>query len=179
MVNLISDSDFQEHNERHHCRNMEDLNNGGFGVHVIIDVSNITDRVSRALLVDSGAVESLFTAIVNDAGMVAVGRMQVFHFPPRLSSAVSESICFEEVDGGLTAFQVLAESHLSIHTFPAIGSFSLDLFSCRPFDADKITTRVQSMIGRGSIMKSVVLQRRFSRPVSISGGGVFVSEGGD
>jgi S-adenosylmethionine decarboxylase len=34
--------------------------------------------------------------------------------------------------GGITGFQMLAESHLACHTFPEHGSLCLNLFCCRP-----------------------------------------------
>ena len=34
--------------------------------------------------------------------------------------------------GGITAMQMLAESHLTCHTFPEYGSLCLNVFCCRP-----------------------------------------------
>jgi S-adenosylmethionine decarboxylase len=39
-------------------------------------------------------------------------------------------------DKGITGFVVIAESHLSIHTFVEKGYAFVDLFSCKPFDTD-------------------------------------------
>lgn len=39
-----------------------------------------------------------------------------------------------DADPGVTGFVVIAESHISIHTFPQQGCLLLDVFSCRPFD---------------------------------------------
>lgn len=38
--------------------------------------------------------------------------------------------------GGVTGFVLIAESHISIHTFPKRGFFTLDLYSCNNFDKD-------------------------------------------
>lgn len=40
--------------------------------------------------------------------------------------------------GGVTGFVLIAESHISIHTFPHNGFFSADVYSCKPFDAEKV-----------------------------------------
>lgn len=40
--------------------------------------------------------------------------------------------------GGISAFVLIAESHISIHTFIGYGFASIDIFSCKPFDKDKI-----------------------------------------
>ncbi|MFC1483662.1 adenosylmethionine decarboxylase [Candidatus Neomarinimicrobiota bacterium] len=38
---------------------------------------------------------------------------------------------------GITGFLVLAESHISIHTFSNVGYVYLDIFSCKQFDVEK------------------------------------------
>jgi S-adenosylmethionine decarboxylase len=38
--------------------------------------------------------------------------------------------------GGVTGFVVIAESHISIHTFAHDGFFSADVYSCKPFDVE-------------------------------------------
>jgi S-adenosylmethionine decarboxylase len=40
-------------------------------------------------------------------------------------------------DWGLSGFVIIAESHISIHTFPDRGYLSLDIFSCKEFDHDQ------------------------------------------
>lgn len=37
--------------------------------------------------------------------------------------------------GGITGFMLIAESHISIHTFPHDGFYTADVYSCKPFDA--------------------------------------------
>ncbi|MDJ0624774.1 MAG: adenosylmethionine decarboxylase [Candidatus Caenarcaniphilales bacterium] len=39
-------------------------------------------------------------------------------------------------DSGTSGFVIIAESHIAIHTFPEKGFFTLDIFSCKPFDID-------------------------------------------
>ena len=41
-------------------------------------------------------------------------------------------------DWGVTGFVVLAESHISVHTFPARQFVWIDVFSCNDFDADAV-----------------------------------------
>jgi S-adenosylmethionine decarboxylase len=40
--------------------------------------------------------------------------------------------------GGISAFVLIAESHISIHTFIGYGFASIDVFSCKPFDEKEI-----------------------------------------
>jgi len=37
-------------------------------------------------------------------------------------------------DWGISGFVMIAESHISVHTFPERGEVSIDLFSCKEFD---------------------------------------------
>ena len=39
-------------------------------------------------------------------------------------------------DWGVSGFVIIAESHISIHTFPDRGYVNIDIFSCKEFDAD-------------------------------------------
>jgi len=40
-------------------------------------------------------------------------------------------------DWGVSGFVIIAESHISVHTFPEKQYFSIDIFSCKEFDQDK------------------------------------------
>lgn len=39
-------------------------------------------------------------------------------------------------DRGVTGFVIIAESHISIHTYPHDGAFFFDAFSCKAFDLE-------------------------------------------
>ncbi len=41
-----------------------------------------------------------------------------------------------EEDWGVSGFVLIAESHISIHTFPDRGYVNIDIFSCKEFDPD-------------------------------------------
>jgi len=38
--------------------------------------------------------------------------------------------------GGITGMVFIAESHVSIHTFPCDGFYTADVYSCKPFDCE-------------------------------------------
>tara|TARA_Y100000034_G_C6560533_1_gene242541 strand:- start:117 stop:509 length:393 start_codon:yes stop_codon:yes gene_type:complete len=44
----------------------------------------------------------------------------------------------EKLESGVTGFVILAESHISIHTYPEKNYFSMDIFSCKEFNVEKI-----------------------------------------
>ena len=39
-------------------------------------------------------------------------------------------------DWGLSGFVIIAESHISVHTFPARSYVNVDIFSCKEFDPE-------------------------------------------
>jgi S-adenosylmethionine decarboxylase len=50
-------------------------------------------------------------------------------------------------DWGLSGFVLIAESHISIHTFPERGYLSLDIFSCKDFDYQQAVAYVTEFFG--------------------------------
>ena len=47
----------------------------------------------------------------------------------------------------LTGFVILVESHLAIHTFPADGFASFDIFSCKYFSEEEATKFLMDKLG--------------------------------
>ena len=50
-------------------------------------------------------------------------------------------------DWGLSGFVLIAESHISIHTFPDRAYLSLDIFSCKDFDYQQAVDYVTDLFG--------------------------------
>ncbi len=50
-------------------------------------------------------------------------------------------------DWGLSGFVLIAESHITVHTFPERGYLNIDIFSCKPFDADAAIPAVKRLFG--------------------------------
>lgn len=70
-----------------------------------------------ALLADLPTLRGLFSAIVDELCLTPVSDA-VWHVFPS--------------PGGITGLVPLAESHLTVHTFPEHGSVCINLFCCRP-----------------------------------------------
>ena len=45
---------------------------------------------------------------------------------------------FEEGGRGVTGYVLLAESHVSIHTYPELGYVAIDIFTCGRLNSEKI-----------------------------------------
>jgi S-adenosylmethionine decarboxylase len=50
-------------------------------------------------------------------------------------------------DWGLSGFVIIAESHISVHTFPSRNYINVDIFSCKAFDAEKALDDVKRVFG--------------------------------
>ncbi len=48
-------------------------------------------------------------------------------------------------DSGVSGFVIIAESHISVHTFPRKDYINIDIFSCRPFDHDRALKDVKDL----------------------------------
>ncbi|QEA11832.1 adenosylmethionine decarboxylase [Comamonas flocculans] len=82
------------------------------GLHLIGDLYGC--ECDSRLMYDAAYLEEFCKQQVADAGLTSVGSL--FHG-------------FGE-DGGVTGVVVLAESHLSIHTWPESGYVTLDVYVC-------------------------------------------------
>lgn len=65
---------------------------------------------------DLAGMQALGDGLVAKLGLAVVGQPQWHQFPD---------------PGGVTGMYLLAESHLTIHTFPESGVITLNLYSCR------------------------------------------------
>jgi S-adenosylmethionine decarboxylase len=77
------------------------------GLHIIADFSSN----ERVLLSDYEATKQLFDQQISDFGLTKIG--EVYHNFPQ---------------GGFTGVVCLAESHISIHTWPEFGRVTFDVF---------------------------------------------------
>ena len=61
-------------------------------------------------------------------------------------------------DWGVSGFVLIAESHISVHTFPDRGFLNVDIFSCKTFDSDAAVRELEQRFGIESV-KTAVLDR--------------------
>ena len=61
-------------------------------------------------------------------------------------------------DWGLSGFVLIAESHITVHTFPERGYVNVDIFSCKWFDAEAALPAVKGLFGLSEV-ESRVLER--------------------
>ena len=59
-------------------------------------------------------------------------------------------------DWGVSGFVIIAESHISIHTFPEKDYVFMDVFSCRSFDVEKAFRLLANAFEAKKVIKKVV-----------------------
>jgi len=55
----------------------------------------------------------------------------------------------DENDWGVSGFVMIAESHISIHTFPARSYVNIDVFSCKDFDDSEVLENIRQIFSLG------------------------------
>ncbi len=64
----------------------------------------------------------------------------------------------EPQDWGLSGFVLIAESHISVHTFPDRGYINIDVFSCKEFDSERAVQEIRQVFTMTEL-KSWTLER--------------------
>ncbi len=93
----------------------------GFGPHLTLDGYGC----SREKLEDLELIYSILEDFPSSIGMNKIMPPYVFKYDG-----------IKPEDWGVSGFVLIAESHISIHTFPCKSYLSLDIFSCKYFDMD-------------------------------------------
>ncbi len=94
-------------------------------------------------------LQRLFATIVQELSLHPVGEAQWHQFPH---------------PGGITGMCMLAESHLTVHTFPEHGSVCVNLFCCTPRADWPWASKLEQLLGA-----SHVTVRATSRPYAQPG----------
>lgn len=88
-----------------------------FGVHLMIDGYS----AAGPLMTDARALRQLLQDLPGEMGMHPICAPVVVEVGPN---------CHKD-PGGLSGFVMIAESHISFHTFPARGFVTIDLYTCQ------------------------------------------------
>jgi S-adenosylmethionine decarboxylase len=110
----------------------------------------------RELLSSEALVRSLLDRYPGEISMTKIA-------PPFVYRYVGD----KPEDWGVSGFVLIAESHIAIHTFPERGYVWVDVFSCKPFEADSAIDTVSDAF-RLSHAKVQKLERGLEYPHSIT-----------
>lgn len=119
-------------------RGQPDCGFESFGVHLMLDGYDADPRH----LADKALIERLLKRIPVELGMHPIAPPQVVDVGPKN----------RKDPGGISGVVMIAESHLSFHTFPARRFLSADLYTCQN---DLETGRITQMLREAFAMKDV------------------------
>ncbi len=69
--------------------------------------------------------------------------------------------------GGISAFVLIAESHITIHTWKVQRHASIDIFSCKEFDVDKTFLYLFAVFKPKKVEKTLFMRgKHFSKDIS-------------
>ena len=103
----------------------------------------------RSKLEDMSLISSVLDGLPDAIGMTKIMPPYVF----RYSGAVPE-------DWGVSGIVLIAESHISIHTFPDKGYLSVDIFSCKDFDVEFATDYLVRTFGIKDVEQQLLQRGR-------------------
>jgi S-adenosylmethionine decarboxylase len=117
-----------------------------FGPHLIIDGS----KCDTAKLADRHAIERILSDYPRAIGMTRIGGPYMFEYQSP-----------DPAYSGVSGLVVIAESHIAIHTFPALDYFAMDIFSCKNFDHEKALQYIKDALDVRE-MDRMLIQRGLS-----------------
>jgi S-adenosylmethionine decarboxylase len=100
----------------------------GFGPHLALDGY----RCPVARLSNLDRIYELLDQLPDRIGMTKIMPPYVFRHQEK-----------DPARGGLSGFVLIAESHISVHTFPARRFVNVDVFSCEPFDVQVVLVELR------------------------------------
>lgn len=83
------------------------------------------------------ALQALFDAMIDELSLHPVAPAQWHRFP---------------APGGITGMVMLAESHLTVHTFPEHASACINLFCCTPRAPWNWSDRLRDLLGADGVL---------------------------
>lgn len=104
----------------------------GFGQHLMVDGYGC----DVAKLQDIGLIYEFLSEYPDHIHMTKIMPPYVFKYEGK-----------KPEDWGLSGFVLIAESHISLHTFPDKSYLSLDIFSCKQFDIDLAVGHIKEVFG--------------------------------
>ncbi|HEY9754496.1 MAG TPA: adenosylmethionine decarboxylase [Oculatellaceae cyanobacterium] len=126
-----------------------------FGPHLILEAYGCP----KDLLADLGLVSQALDAYPEQLDMTKIMPPYVFRYQGTVPD-----------DWGVSGIVLIAESHISIHTFPDKQFVTLDIFSCREFDVDAAVEYFCSVFKPESVDKQLLMRgREFPRSIGKAG----------
>lgn len=119
------------------------MNTEQFGVHLLFDGYN----ANKELLANKEHLTRLLTELPRKMGMHTISEPTVTEVGP----------LNKKDPGGISGFILIAESHISYHTFPDRGFVTADIYTCQnDLDAEKFITLLAEVFGTNDYDTQVI-----------------------
>jgi len=127
----------------------------GFGPHLTLDCYECNkDKCSNVEF-----ILDFLDTLPEKIGMTKIFPPQIIKYPGREDS-------FDK--GGVSAFVIISESHIALHTFKEQGFITFDIFSCKPFDIDKTINIIKETFEFKKHEKNILNRgREFPKQITI------------
>jgi len=117
------------------------MDNESFGPHLTLDLIGCPKEILQDYNLHFNFLKNLPEMI----GMTPITQPYVFPY----SGLVPE-------DKGITGIVIIAESHLSVHSFEDKGYTFIDMFSCKPFDVEKAEKFIIELFRPEKVEKNLI-----------------------
>lgn len=126
------------------------------GLHIVMDA-----YVQDASVFSQANIESLFATLTEALEMKALDKPMTYEVPvdPAVLERVKATGKFED-EGGITSFQVISTSHMSLHAWPLQRFFSLDVFSCKNFNHGLALSLIRKALGVSADNTTVLVRQK-------------------
>jgi S-adenosylmethionine decarboxylase len=117
------------------------MTDDAFGPHLTLDLIGCP----KEILQDYNLHFKLLKDLPQLIGMTPITQPYVFPY----SGLVPE-------DKGITGIVIIAESHLSVHSFEDKGYTFIDMFSCKPFDVEKAEKYIMDLFQPEKVERNLI-----------------------
>lgn len=141
------------------------------GLHLMVDARLLENNDNYSILCDANNGKSVLDRIVHRVDMTQILPTICVTFPHAISE-MDRTLAMLRSEGlgesktaqqlmhnlkvrsdqtcGYSAFTMIAESHITLHSFPDEYFFSFDCYSCKCFDVDAVVEVLQDNFGGGT-----------------------------
>lgn len=105
----------------------------------------ILDGYSELCLDDTDFIEKFLIELTKKIGMIAISKPLVLYHEAS-----------DENESGVTGTIILAESNITIHTYPFKNFFCLDVFSCNEFNIEKTISYLRNVLKLKDFKKQLI-----------------------
>ncbi len=123
------------------------------GPHLTLDLTGCDENAL-------GSKELIFKVLDEMPGIIGMHKITA----PQIIPYAGKPDSFDK--GGISAFVLIAESHITIHTWKEQRHASIDIFSCKDFDVEKAVFYLSAIFKPKKVEKNLMMRgRHFSKDV--------------